>query len=79
MEASIVDLRYRMKDVLRALRRRERVHILYRGRRRGILLPTEPRRPRKVAEHPFFGMARGSKRSVQRQMRNLRAGRYHAL
>ena len=39
MKASVVDLRYRMKDVLKALRRRESVEILYHGKTAGIILP----------------------------------------
>ena len=32
MKASIVDLRYKMKEVLAALKRNETVHILYHGK-----------------------------------------------
>ncbi len=32
MKASIVDLRYKMKEILRALERRETVTILYHGK-----------------------------------------------
>ena len=39
MEASIVDLRYRMKDVLRAIDRGETVTVTYRGKEKARLVP----------------------------------------
>ena len=38
MQATIVDLRYQMNDVLKALDRNEDVEILYRGKKRGTLV-----------------------------------------
>lgn len=35
MQASILDLRYRMKEILQALERNETVEILYHGKRKG--------------------------------------------
>jgi len=60
MEASIVDLRYRMKSVLEALDRGESVTVLHRGKPRARLEPIQSKakaKPRmKVEDHPFFGM-----------------------
>ncbi len=39
MNASIVDLRYKMKDVLRAIDRGETVTVLYRGKAKAKLMP----------------------------------------
>lgn len=39
MRASVVDLRYRMKDVLRALDRNEEVTVTYRGKVKGVIVP----------------------------------------
>ncbi len=39
MKASIVDLRYHMKDVLRAIDRGETVTVLYRGKEKARLVP----------------------------------------
>ena len=39
MKATIVDLRYRMKDVLRAIDRGEAVTVLYRGKEKAKLMP----------------------------------------
>lgn len=57
MKASIVDLRYRMKDVLRAIDRGETVTVLYRGKEKAKLVPLDEdiARPR-VQDLPFFGM-----------------------
>lgn len=41
MEASIVDLRYKMKDVLQSLDRNENVKIYYHGKLKGIIYPSK--------------------------------------
>jgi antitoxin (DNA-binding transcriptional repressor) of toxin-antitoxin stability system len=58
MEASILDLRRRMAEVLRALDRNEPVKILYRGRQRAILHPTGSTsgQRRSAASLPAFGI-----------------------
>jgi prevent-host-death family protein len=59
MEASIVDLRYRMKDVLRAIDRGETVTITYRGKEKARLVPSEAAAGRTLVnprDHPFVGM-----------------------
>jgi prevent-host-death family protein len=62
MKASIVDLRYRMKDVLRAIDRGETVTVLYRGKEKAKLVPIEDTpangetKKVKFTETPFFGM-----------------------
>lgn len=77
MQASIVDLRYKMKDVLKALDRNETVKILYHGKTKGLLVPvTQKVLSKKVEEHPFFGMHAKQKESVEAQMERLRGGRY---
>ena len=78
MKATVVDLRYRMNDVLRALDRNEDVSILYHGKTKGVLRAQVIRTGGKVAEHPFFNM-RPAEGAVADQMENLRGGRYRAL
>ena len=59
METSIVDLRYRMKDVLRAIDRGETVTVTYRGKEKARLVPANAaagRAPVKVSDQPFVGM-----------------------
>ena len=41
MKATVVDLRYKMNDVLKALDRNEKVTVLYRGKVKGVLVPAE--------------------------------------
>jgi antitoxin (DNA-binding transcriptional repressor) of toxin-antitoxin stability system len=79
MEASVVDLRYKMKDVLEALERREKVRILYHGKLKGTIIPASGAQKLKIADHPFFGMRAAEKASVSEMMDNLRGGRHNAL
>jgi antitoxin (DNA-binding transcriptional repressor) of toxin-antitoxin stability system len=83
MEASILDLRRRMADVLRALDRNESIKILYRGRQRAILIPAGPldgqRRP--VSSLPAFGMWKDHNAllDVAARVRKLRRSRLDAV
>jgi antitoxin (DNA-binding transcriptional repressor) of toxin-antitoxin stability system len=62
MNATIVDLRYRMKDVLRAIDRGETVTVLYRGKEKAKLTPITPASGQEAAplprvqDTPLFGM-----------------------
>jgi hypothetical protein len=82
MKASILDLRRRMAEVLRALDRNEPVKILYRGRERAILLPTRKRRQEAltIKKHPAFGMWKDYEEiaDVVAHVRKLRKSRFHA-
>lgn len=78
MKASIVDLRYRMNDVLKALDRNEEVSILYHGKVKGIITSSLRTSTMRVHDHPFFKMNK-STRSVEDEMTNLRGGRYRAI
>jgi len=76
MEATVVDLRYRMNDVLKALDRNESVNVLYRGKLKGIIRPSAKPVAVRVHEHAFFG-SRPSRNTVEKVMARLRGGRYH--
>lgn len=78
MQASILDLRYRMKEILHALERNETVEILYHGKRKGIIIPYTAISKISTKDHPYFGMA-SSKTSVEEEMNKLRGGRYHDI
>jgi hypothetical protein len=78
MKASILDLRYRMNDVLKALDRNEKVSILYHGRLKGVISPAAAPLNKKVAEHPFFNLQKEGK-PVEQEMERLRGGRYGDL
>ncbi len=79
MQASIVDLRYKMKDILRALERRETVTILYHGKVKGTIVPAERDAEPRVTAHPFFGMRADDARPVEKVVDELRGGRFCAL
>ena len=76
MKASIIDLRYKMKDVLKALDRKEKVTILYHGKVKGVIVPVNNKKYKKVKDHPFFGMLKDNNVSVSEEMQNLRGPRY---
>ncbi len=85
MQATILDLRRRMPEVLRALDRQERVTILYRGKERATLVPSGTSSAKKdkqlASTHPAFGMwaDRDDLIDVAAHVRSLRRGRVHAL
>ena len=78
MQATIVDLRYRMKQVLKALERNETVSVLYRGKLKGVISPATAVSGTKVSEHSFFG-CRTDVEPVEKVMDRLRGGRHRDL
>ncbi len=78
MKATVVDLRYRMSDVLKALDRNEDVEVLYHGKTKGTIVAAANPSSGKIAQHPFFNMLHG-KNSVEEEMQQLRGGRHRDL
>ena len=78
MKASVVDLRYRMNEILKAIDRNEEVTILYHGKVKGVIKPKISRARRRISDHPFFNMC-PSKETVDEVMDNLRGDRYRAI
>jgi len=78
MKATILDLRYRMNEVLKALDRNENVSILYHGKLKGTIIAGAEIKGEKITEHPFFNM-RKSDIAVAEEMNRLRGGRYRDL
>jgi hypothetical protein len=76
VKASVVDMRYKMNEVLTALDRNESVEILYHGKTKGIIKPVTTRVSKSVREHPFFGMHKGAGETVNETMAKLRGRRY---
>jgi len=76
MKASIVDLRYKTADILKALDRNESVTVLYHGKVKGIIKPVKEKSLTKVKDHPFFGMSKKSEESVLEELAVLRKSRY---
>jgi antitoxin (DNA-binding transcriptional repressor) of toxin-antitoxin stability system len=58
MEASVLDLRKKMSEIMSAIDRRERVTLTHRGHRRAVIVPLEEEKKTKVkvADLPAFGM-----------------------
>jgi antitoxin (DNA-binding transcriptional repressor) of toxin-antitoxin stability system len=82
MRATIVDLRYHMKDVLGALDRGETVTVLHRGKEKAKLIPissapNESQASATVMEQPLFGLWSGREELADpySYLRNLREKR----
>jgi len=78
MNVSTVDLRYRTKDILRAVERGECVTVLHRGKEKArIVPPSTKRNTAKLATPEAFGMWKGRKdlRDVAAYVRKLRQPR----
>ena len=78
VKASIVDLRYKTTDILKALDRNESVTVLYHGKVKGIIKPAREKSKLKVKDHPFFGMGRECDKTVLEELEMFRKPR-HAL
>jgi len=76
VKATIVDIRYRMRDVLRALDRNEEVTILYHGKVKGVIRPAAREGTLRVEDHPFFGMCQDGP-PVEEVIDGLRGVRRH--
>ena len=77
MTATTLDLRYRTHNLIAALARGVEVIITYRGRKTGVLSPytkktDSPHMDRRVCDHPYFGSAVQTTRSVEHEMDFLR-------
>ena len=62
MKPSVLDLRYRMNEILKAIQRNEEVTILYQGTVNEVIKPKISGRRKKISDHPFFNMAPAKKR-----------------
>lgn len=76
MKASIVDLRYKTSDILKALDRNESVTVLYHGKIKGVIKPARKKSALKIKDHPFFGMSGESKKTVLEELNVLRKPRH---
>lgn len=58
MKASVMDLRYRTKEILRALDAKEEIVLTHRGNEKGKIIPTgtKPPNPGSLAGHEAIGM-----------------------
>ncbi len=80
MKATVVDLRYKMHDIIKALDRNEKVTILYHGKVKGTIIPARLKEIKKIKEHPFFGMsATEPQKPVLDELNDLRQPRYNDI
>ena len=58
MEASVLDLRRKMSDIMSDIGRHEHVILTYRGRRRAVIIPLEEEKQCQIrtADLPAFGL-----------------------
>jgi hypothetical protein len=76
MDATILDLRYKMRSVLNALNRREKVRILYHGKVKGEIIPSKGDSKLKSSHHPLFGMLKGGKQRPEELVSTMRRSRH---
>ena len=79
MDASILDLRYKMRNVLSALNRREKVRILYHGRVKGEIIPSKGKGNLKTKMHPIFGILKEEKGDPAEIVLKMRRSRYNDI
>lgn len=84
MKATYVDLRTKSNQIIRALRRNERVTIFYRGKPAALMQPLNAasvNAKTKVMDHPAFGLwaKRAEMKNPAGYVRKLRRGRRNAL
>ena len=79
MKATVVDLRYKMTEVLKALDRRERVTLLYHGKVKGTIIPAEKDQGLSVENHPLFNIDEKRGKTVSKEMEDLRGSRFDDL
>ncbi|MBZ5608864.1 MAG: type II toxin-antitoxin system prevent-host-death family antitoxin [Acidobacteriia bacterium] len=77
MKANILDLRYRTKDVLKAVERGETVTVFHRGKAKARIVPEPAPRPAKLSKDGAFGMWKNRKdlADVPDLIQRLRKGR----
>lgn len=80
MNATVLDLRKNMKDVIAALNRNEKVTLSYRGRKKAVIVPCSDKDQTGIAtaDHSAFGMwqDRENIADVNEYVRTLRKGRF---
>ena len=83
MKATVLDLRRRMSDVMKALDHNESVTILYRSKEKTVLSPVNylNHSHRSMEDHPAFGMwsDRNNIEDAHDYIRKLRIGRVNVI
>jgi antitoxin (DNA-binding transcriptional repressor) of toxin-antitoxin stability system len=81
MKATVLDLRYRMKDVFRAIDRGESITVTYRGTVKARIVPAGEIVTAKSNADPAFGMWRDRKdlENPSEYVRKIRQPRIHDI
>ena len=81
MKASILDLRRRMSDILKALDKNETITLTYRGKKKATIVPVGRNETIRLQDHPAFGLwaDREDMADVAGTVRTMRRGRTHAV
>ena len=77
MKASVMDLRYRTREILRALEANEEITLTHRGTEKGTIIPTtsRPSDAESLANHPAVGMWADHQESVPALIARIRQPR----
>ncbi|MFT4176277.1 MAG: type II toxin-antitoxin system prevent-host-death family antitoxin [Luteolibacter sp.] len=77
MKASVMDLRYKTKDVLRALEAQEEIILTHRGTTKGKIVPIEDHDASvpSLLDHPAIGMWKNDGESVPAMIERIRKPR----
>lgn len=77
MKASVLDLRYRTKEILRALDAKEEITLTHRGSEKGRIVPIEQNNEvqKSFGKHPAIGMWADSTESVPDLIARIRKPR----
>ncbi len=77
MKASVMDLRYRTKEVLRALEGREEIILTHRGTTKGKIIPMEGKTSSssRITGHDAIGMWADAKETVPELIARIRKPR----
>jgi hypothetical protein len=73
---SIVDVKDKAEEIVKALELNESVTVLYQGEIKGVITPVKNKKILMVKEHPFFGSAEESSETVLEALQILRKPRY---
>jgi antitoxin (DNA-binding transcriptional repressor) of toxin-antitoxin stability system len=77
MKASVMDLRYRTKEILRALDAKEEITLTHRGTTKGTIVPVKSnsKASKALASHPAIGMWSDQNESVGELITRIRKPR----
>ncbi|MFT3989896.1 MAG: hypothetical protein QM680_00660 [Luteolibacter sp.] len=77
MKASVMDLRYKTKDVLRALEAHEEIILTHRGTTKGKIIPVEEHdvSAPDLSSHPAIGMWKDDAETVSAMIQRIRKPR----